>query len=88
VFVEVADTGRGIEADALPYIFDRFRQGDGSTTRAQGGLGLGLAIVRHLIELHGGTVSAQSEGRGRGAQFLVMLPVTAADRNTQGAARS
>ena len=73
--IDVIDTGRGIDADALPFIFDRFRQADGSTTRSHGGLGLGLAIVRHLIESHGGTVSANSEGRGRGAQFTVRLPV-------------
>jgi signal transduction histidine kinase len=72
--IDVIDTGRGIDAEALPFIFDRFRQADGSTTRSHGGLGLGLAIVRHLIESHGGTVSAASEGRGRGAQFTVRLP--------------
>ncbi len=77
VYVEVADTGRGIDSQAMPYIFDRFRQADGSTTRAQGGLGLGLAIVRHLIELHGGAVTAESAGSGRGARFRVTLPLTA-----------
>ncbi|HKR02880.1 MAG TPA: ATP-binding protein, partial [Pyrinomonadaceae bacterium] len=71
----VSDTGQGITNDFLPYVFDRFRQADGSTTRAHGGLGLGLAIVRHLVELHGGTVHAQSEGPGLGATFKVKLPL-------------
>jgi signal transduction histidine kinase len=71
---EVVDSGRGIEPDAMSFIFERFRQEDGSSTRAHGGLGLGLAIVRHLIELHGGTVTAASEGRGRGARFEIRLP--------------
>jgi PAS domain S-box-containing protein len=73
--IEVADTGIGIDRDFLPYVFDRFRQADASTTRAHGGLGLGLAIVRHLVELHRGTVTAESEGRGRGARFIVRLPM-------------
>ncbi|HKB13459.1 MAG TPA: ATP-binding protein, partial [Vicinamibacterales bacterium] len=72
--IEVVDSGSGIDPDALPFIFDRFRQADGSTTRSHSGLGLGLAIVRHLVELHGGTVSADSEGRGRGARFVILLP--------------
>ena len=72
--VVVADTGKGIDPKLLPHVFERFRQGDGSTTREQGGLGLGLAIVRHLVELHGGVVSARSEGRDRGAEFTVELP--------------
>jgi PAS domain S-box-containing protein len=72
--IEVEDTGVGIDADFLPYVFDRFRQADASTTRHHGGLGLGLAIVRHLVELHGGTVAAESEGSGRGARFTVRLP--------------
>ena len=71
----VTDTGAGIRADFLPYVFDRFRQGDQSTTRTHGGLGLGLAIVRHLVELHGGTVRAESEGAGRGSSFTVELPL-------------
>ncbi len=75
---EVRDTGIGIATDFLPFVFDRFRQADGSTTRAYGGLGLGLAIVRHLAELHGGTVVASSEGIGRGAAFEVRLPLRAA----------
>ncbi len=72
--IVVSDTGMGIEADFLPYVFDRFRQADSSTSRAHGGLGLGLAIVRHLAELHGGQVSVESEGRGAGAAFTVRLP--------------
>jgi PAS domain S-box-containing protein len=72
--IDVIDNGRGIDAESLPFIFDRFRQADASTTRPHGGLGLGLSIVRHLMESHGGTVTAKSEGRGRGAQFIVRLP--------------
>jgi signal transduction histidine kinase/ActR/RegA family two-component response regulator len=74
VRVTVADTGLGIRRDFLPYVFDRFRQGDQSTTRAHGGLGLGLSIVRHLVELHGGTVRAESQGEGLGARFTLELP--------------
>ena len=73
--VYVSDTGEGITADVLPYVFDRFRQGETGTTRAHSGLGLGLAIVRHIIELHGGRVDVASEGRGRGATFHFSLPV-------------
>ncbi|MCA9736773.1 MAG: response regulator [Gemmatimonadetes bacterium] len=71
----VSDTGEGIAPDVLPYIFDRFRQADGTSTRRHGGLGLGLSIVRHLTELHGGMVLAESEGVGRGASFVVNLPL-------------
>ncbi len=71
----VSDTGEGINADFLPYVFHRFRQAEGSISRRQGGLGLGLAVVRHLVELHGGNVSAQSDGPGRGATFTVELPL-------------
>jgi signal transduction histidine kinase/CheY-like chemotaxis protein len=73
----VKDTGRGIDAAFLPYVFERFRQGDASSTRRHGGLGLGLALVRDLVQLHGGSVSAQSEGEGKGAMFTVRLPTMA-----------
>ncbi len=79
VVLTVQDTGEGVDAEFLPFVFDRFRQADGSTTRQHGGLGLGLAIVRHLVELHGGTVSARSDGRGKGAIFTVRLPFHAAN---------
>jgi PAS domain S-box-containing protein len=72
---EITDTGVGIRRDVLPFIFDRFRQADSSTTRTHGGLGLGLAIVRHIVELHGGTVRAASAGEGTGATFTINLPV-------------
>ncbi|WP_437645643.1 PAS domain-containing protein [Sorangium sp. So ce362] len=78
VMIAVADNGKGIVRSLLPYVFDRFRQGDSSPTRAHGGLGLGLAIVRHLVELHGGTVEAESRGEGGGATFTVTLPLHAA----------
>src|SRR5215213_4396210 len=73
--IMVKDTGQGIDPEFLPRVFDRFRQADSSTTRSFGGLGLGLAIVRHLVELHGGTVSAESEGAGKGATFYVTFPL-------------
>jgi PAS domain S-box-containing protein len=73
--IRVIDTGQGIKPEFLPYVFDRFRQGDSSSTRAYNGLGLGLAIVRHLTELHGGIVSADSPGLGQGAMFTVELPL-------------
>jgi signal transduction histidine kinase/ActR/RegA family two-component response regulator len=75
----VSDTGKGIAAEFLPHVFDRFRQADSATTRAYGGLGLGLAIVRHLAELHGGTVQAESDGEGRGSTFSVTFPLAHAD---------
>ncbi len=75
--LSVKDSGEGIEPTFLPYVFDRFRQADASSTRRHGGLGLGLALVRHLVEAHGGTVHAESEGIGNGARFLVHLPVRA-----------
>jgi signal transduction histidine kinase/DNA-binding response OmpR family regulator len=75
VRVIVADTGIGINGDFIPHIFDRFRQADASTTRAHGGLGLGLAIVRHLVELHHGTIEVESEGKDRGARFTITLPL-------------
>ena len=73
--IEVADTGAGIRSEFLPHVFDRFQQADRSITRQFGGLGLGLAIVKHLVELHGGAVQAASQGEGKGATFLVTLPV-------------
>ncbi len=75
--IRIADTGDGIPREFLPRVFDRFAQADGAPTRKHGGLGLGLAIVRHLVELHGGTVRADSDGEGRGATFTVQLPVRA-----------
>jgi signal transduction histidine kinase/ActR/RegA family two-component response regulator len=75
--IEVADTGVGIRADFLPYVFDRFRQAESSHTRAHGGLGLGLSIVRNLMELHGGVVEVESLGEGRGATFSVKVPLAA-----------
>ncbi|MDQ3685758.1 MAG: PAS domain S-box protein, partial [Acidobacteriota bacterium] len=77
VQIIVSDTGDGIPTEFLPQVFAPFRQADGSTTRTQGGLGLGLSIVRHLVELHGGTVQAESRGEGQGATFTVRLPVMA-----------
>lgn len=74
----VSDTGKGISSDVLPFIFERFRQADGSTTRKHGGLGLGLSIVRYVVELHGGSVQAQSQGEGKGATFTVKLPLLVA----------
>jgi CheY-like chemotaxis protein len=73
--ITVNDTGKGISAEFLPFVFDRFRQADSSSTRAHGGLGLGLALVRHLVELHGGSVHAASAGEGKGATFSVQLPL-------------
>jgi CheY-like chemotaxis protein/two-component sensor histidine kinase len=75
VEITVTDTGQGIESEFVPYVFERFRQADSSSTRVYSGLGLGLAIVRHLVELHGGTVLAYSEGQGKGATFTVKLPL-------------
>ncbi len=75
VDIEVQDSGKGIDAGFLPHVFDPFRQADGSITRAHGGLGLGLAISRHLVELHGGRIRAHSDGVGQGAIFVVTLPV-------------
>jgi PAS domain S-box-containing protein len=75
--ITVTDTGLGISPSFLPHVFDRFRQADSSITRAQGGLGLGLAIVRHLVEVHGGTVMAESEGEGKGSRFTVQMPLHA-----------
>jgi signal transduction histidine kinase len=75
VEVCVRDTGQGISPDFLPFVFDRFRQADSSTTRGSWGLGIGLSIVRHLVELHGGSIQASSDGLGTGATFVVRLPV-------------
>jgi len=79
VRIQITDTGTGIASSFLPHVFDRFRQSDGSPTRRHGGLGLGLSIVRHLVELHGGRVGAESAGEGRGATFSVFLPVRPAE---------
>jgi signal transduction histidine kinase/ActR/RegA family two-component response regulator len=80
VEISVSDTGDGIRAEFLPYVFDRFRQADGTTTRQHGGLGLGLAIVRQLVEMHGGTIEARSAGEEKGATFVVRLPLLAVDQ--------
>jgi PAS domain S-box-containing protein len=85
LMLTVADTGAGIKREFLPHVFERFRQAESSTNRAYGGLGLGLAIVRHLVELHGGSVAVQSEGEGQGATFSVRLPVAAAIRTAERA---
>jgi len=81
----VSDTGKGISPAFLPYVFDRFRQADSASNRAYGGLGLGLAIVRHLVELHGDTVQAASDGEGQGATFTVRLPLAIKDDATDAA---
>src|SRR5262249_24074314 len=78
--VKVTDTGIGISREFIPFVFDRFRQADASSTRKYGGLGLGLAIVRHLVELHGGSVVAGRPGAGLGATFSVDLPVADTSR--------
>jgi signal transduction histidine kinase/ActR/RegA family two-component response regulator len=75
VEIRVTDTGQGIKHDFLPFVFDRFRQADSTTTRQHGGLGLGLAIARHLVEIHGGSIKAESGGEGKGATFSVRLPL-------------
>jgi signal transduction histidine kinase len=80
VAVVVRDNGIGIAPNVLPHIFERFRQGDATTTREYGGLGLGLAIVRHLVEAHGGAVRAESEGVGQGSAFTVVLPLARASQ--------
>jgi signal transduction histidine kinase len=84
VEISVSDTGRGIAAEFLPFVFDRFRQADSSTTRRYGGLGLGLALVRQLVELHGGKVVAESAGEGLGATFRVQLPIAIVQQESLG----
>ena len=76
--IRISDNGCGIDPEFLPHIFNRFAQEDGSTVRRHGGLGLGLAIVRHLVEAHGGTIQGESAGRGKGAAFSVLLPLMSA----------
>jgi PAS domain S-box-containing protein len=83
---EISDTGVGIRRDVLPFVFDRFRQGDSSASRLHGGLGLGLAIVRHIVELHGGSVQASSAGEGHGATFTIQLPLARDDMRAADAA--
>jgi signal transduction histidine kinase len=78
VLVEVDDTGIGIAPEFLPHVFDRFRQEQTGATRQYGGLGLGLAIARHLVELHGGEIAVHSDGPGKGARFTLRLPVAGA----------
>ena len=73
--VIVSDSGQGIEEEFLPHVFERFRQADGSTKRQHGGLGLGLSIVKHLTEIHGGTVSVSSDGKDRGSRFVIRIPL-------------
>ena len=85
--ITVTDTGEGIAPELLPFIFDRFTQGDGSVTRPHGGLGLGLSIVRHIVELHGGKVHAGSAGQGKGSSFSVHLPVRTAQPAVRAADR-
>jgi hypothetical protein len=79
VDITVTDTGMGIEPEFIPYVFDRFRQADSTSTRKYSGLGLGLAIVRHVVEMHGGTVAASSPGKGQGAIFNVRFPIASPD---------
>ena len=83
VTIEVCDSGPGIAAEFLPHVFERFRQADGSTTRTHGGLGLGLAIVRHLVELHGGLIAAENVRSGTGAAFTVRLPLPSTESNRE-----
>ena len=84
----VSDTGHGIKADFLPFVFDRFRQADNSATRKHGGLGLGLSITRHLVEMHGGTIAVASDGEGRGSTFTVALPLSAVQGDSRPPARA
>ncbi|MBA2564076.1 MAG: response regulator [Gemmatimonadetes bacterium] len=84
ILIEIGDTGRGIDPEFLPHVFERFRQEDAATSRRYAGLGLGLSIVRHLVELHGGTVRVESEGVDRGTTFTVDLPVRKTPRQVNG----
>src|SRR5262249_28241198 len=81
--VSVSDTGMEIDPQFLPHVFDRFRQADSTSTRRYGGLGLGLAIVRHVVEMHGGSVSVSSPGKNQGATFKVRLPMASIERLSQ-----
>jgi len=88
VEIMVSDTGEGIRPEVLPFVFDRFRQADSSSTRTHAGLGLGLAIVRHIVDLHGGTVHAASEGPDHGATFRIRLPISVAAAEPAAAAHA
>ncbi|HLN96867.1 MAG TPA: PAS domain S-box protein [Pyrinomonadaceae bacterium] len=83
VLIQVKDTGPGIDPNFLPHVFERFRQADGSTTRTHGGLGLGLAIVRHLVELHGGTIAVENRSEGQGAIFTIRLPLPSGELRSE-----
>jgi PAS domain S-box-containing protein len=83
ICIIVSDTGKGISPEFLPYVFDRFRQADASSTRRYGGLGLGLSLVKYLVELHGGTIEASSNGEGKGSTFKALLPVPAVSRSRE-----
>jgi signal transduction histidine kinase/ActR/RegA family two-component response regulator len=85
--LQVSDSGEGIDPEFLPYIFDRFRQADASYTRTHGGLGVGLTIVKYLVELHGGTISAESPGKDKGSTFTVTLPIPALTSSAKSAAK-
>ena len=82
VEIVVSDTGIGMPAEFIPHVFERFRQAEGGTTRRHGGLGLGLAIARHMVEMHGGTIDASSDGEGKGSTFRVKLPLLVAHSET------
>ncbi|HZA35189.1 MAG TPA: HAMP domain-containing sensor histidine kinase, partial [Vicinamibacterales bacterium] len=84
VQIRVTDNGQGISPDFLPYVFDRFRQADSSTTRGAWGLGIGLSIAKHIVELHGGTIVATSGGSGQGSTFIVHLPASRLATATSG----
>jgi signal transduction histidine kinase len=83
--ITVGDSGQGIPSDFLPFVFDRFRQGEQGTTRNHTGLGLGLSVVRHLVELHGGSVSVDSKGAGKGSTFTVRLPLRFSEQRAKSA---